>query len=644
MKSYLPFVVIGLTTGSVYAIAAMGLVVTYSTSGVFNFAHGAVGMVGAFAFYSLTVDAGLPMGLSIPIAVLVVGPALGVVIDRVLFRRLHGTGAATYVVVSLGLLVVLQALAVAIYGPETRQMDPIFPRWTYQLPGVRVGIDQTMLVIIAALSGAALLAFFRFTRLGLYTRAVVGDPELAELKRLNSAGITRFSWMLGSSFAALAGVLLTPTLGLDSIVLTGLVIQAFAAAVVGKLTSIPKTYLGAIGLGVAASLATKLVASRPALSGLPNSLPFFILFGILVLSPKGSFPEILKAVAAPVRSRAVRAGAPRFPGALLVAAAAAAALAPAVLSGSQLFTATSVLAFVLIFSSLSLLLGLSRQISLAHAVFVVFGATTVAHLQHAGVPYLVALLAGGLIVLPVGAVLAIPAVRLSGLFLALATFAFGVLAQSLLFGTELMFGRAGIVHISRPELFGFSLGSDRAFYYFVLAVVAAGVVAVETVRVTRLGRVLRGLGDSVPATESLGVNPVVSRVLIFCLAGFLAAIAGGLEGTLTSSVNPISFGFFQSLLWVTVLVTGGMASLGGSILAALLLVAVPSVFTSPTVLDWLPVGFGAAAIVLAQTPNGLAGLVRLPDFSALATASRWRLDNLRGQERIAGAAQAGAVQ
>lgn len=637
MKSYLPFIVIGLTTGSVYAIAAMGLVVTYSTSGIFNFAHGAVGMVAAFAFYSLTVDAGLPMSLSMPIAVLVVGPAMGVLIDRVLFRRLHGSGAATYVVVSLGLLVVLQGLAVAIYGPATRQMDPIFPKWTYQLPGVKIGIDQTILVVIAAVSCVALLVFFRFTRLGLNTRAVVGDPELAELKSLNSAGITRFSWMLGSSFGALAGVLLTPSLGLDSIVLTGLVIQAFAAAVIGKLTSIPRTYLGAILLGVAASLATKLVATRPALSGLPNSIPFLVLFGLLVLSPKGSFPELIKAAAEPVRSRTKRVGTPAFPTRLLAAGVAGACLAPALLSGSQLFTATSVLAFVLIFSSLSLLLGLSRQISLAHAVFVVLGATTVAHLQEAGAPYLVALLAAGFVALPIGAVLSIPAVRLSGLFLALATFGFGVLAQSLLFGTDLMFGRDGIVRIGRPELFGVSLGNDKPFYYFVLAVVVLGILAVEIVRVSRLGRILRGLGDSVPAIESLGINPVVSRVLIFCLAAFLAAVAGGLEGTLITSVSPLSFSFFQSLLWVTVLVTGGMATLGGSILAALLLVALPSVSSSPTVLEWLPVGFGTAAILLAQMPNGLAGIVRAPDFSVLAAASRWRLDNLRGQERIAGA-------
>src|SRR5207302_1964022 len=111
MREYLPFLVIGLASGSIYAIAAMGLVVTYKTSGVFNFAHGAVGMIATFIFYSLRVDAGVPTWLAAALAILVVAPLIGVVIDRVLLRRLRGASASSYVVVSLGLLVGLQYLA-----------------------------------------------------------------------------------------------------------------------------------------------------------------------------------------------------------------------------------------------------------------------------------------------------------------------------------------------------------------------------------------------------------------------------------------------------------------------------------------------------------------------------------------------------
>ncbi|MGH9002014.1 MAG: ABC transporter permease subunit, partial [Acidimicrobiia bacterium] len=127
MREYLPFLVIGLTSGSIYAIAAMGLVVTYKTSGVFNFAHGAVGMFATFIFHELRTAQSWPTPLAFAAAVFVVAPVLGVLIDRMLLSRLGGSSAATYVVVSLGLLVALQSTAVAIFGGETRQVAPLFP-------------------------------------------------------------------------------------------------------------------------------------------------------------------------------------------------------------------------------------------------------------------------------------------------------------------------------------------------------------------------------------------------------------------------------------------------------------------------------------------------------------------------------------
>src|SRR6185369_10001244 len=145
-----------------------------------------------------------------------------------------------------------------------------------------------------------------------------------------------------------------------------------------------------------------------------------------------------------------------------------------------------------------------------------------------------------LAIVPVGALLAVPAIRLSGLFLALATFAFGVLAQSLLFPTGIAFGRDAIVSVARPAAFS----GDTGFFYFVLATVTVAVIGIEVLRVTRLGRILRALADSPTAVESLGVNPTSSRAVVFCVSAFLAAVAGGLLGSLVQSVNPTSFDFF----------------------------------------------------------------------------------------------------
>jgi branched-subunit amino acid ABC-type transport system permease component len=623
LKAYWPFIVIGLTAGSVYALAAMGLVVTYTTSGVFNFAHGATGMFATFVFYEWRET--LPTWLAFVLVVLVIAPLFGAFVDSVLFRRLAGAPTSVYVVASLGLLVALQATALTVFDVRLRQAEPILPGGSFSLGGVYVGVDQACIVAIAAVAAVGLGLFFRRTHLGLQTRAVIADSELTELVGADSRSITMFSWMLGCSFAAVSGILLAPSIGLDAVILTLLVVQAFGAASVGRFTSLPLTYAGALGIGVLAALSTKWVTQYRGLAGIPSSLPFLVLFGVLVLSPKGTFREIVDAGAARRNTR--RIGGASRPvslrtalGGLVVAVA-----VPWFLTGSQLVTATATVAYVLIFSSLGLLVGLSRQVSLCHATFVVIGTTTLAHLLDLGVPYPLALPLAGLIVAPIGALIAIPALRLSGLFLALATFGFGVAAQYLLFSTGLLFGQDQRAIIGRPDAFGLSLQGDVAFYFFALVVVVLGVAGVETVRRTRLGRLLRALADSPDAVRSLGVNPTASRVLVFAFSAFLAAMAGGLLGALYQRFNTFTLDFFQSLVWLTVLVTAGAASLTGSVLAALLFVAVPAFFVSVEWFgDYQPIFFGVAAIFLAQAPDGLTGLagrLRRIDFAALAARS-----------------------
>jgi branched-subunit amino acid ABC-type transport system permease component len=614
MSAYLPFVIIGVATGAIYALAATGLVLTYKTSGIFNFAHGALGMLVTYIFYSLRVDAGLPTVVAFALCVLVIAPAIGYTMNRVLLRWLPGATATTYVVVSLGLLVFLQGLVIKIYGAAPRTLASLFPRSTFRLPGVNVGYDQAIVVAISVAAAVGLGLFFRFSHLGLQTRAVVEDDGLAELQAVDARRVTSISWMLGAAFAALSGILIAPFLGLDAIILTLLVVQAFGAATVGRLTSLPATFLAGIGIGVAASVAAKFVATKPGLAGLPTGIPFLLLFIVLIASPKGRFVEVTRARVSR-RRRVVALG--RFPWKQVAVLLGAAALLP---FGTQLRHATNTLAFVLVFSSLSLLVGLSRQLSLCHVTFVVFGATSLGHFMDAGLPYPLALLLAGLVIVPLGAIVAIPAIRLSGLFLALATFGFGVLAQALIFSSSLAFGKEAVVKINRPGI----MESDQSLYLVVLAIVAVGVVLIELIRVTRLGRVLRALADSGTAVESIGILPSVPRVLIFCASAFMAAVAGGLIATITQAVTPYQFESFNSLIWITVLVGAGAATLGGSVLAALLLVTAPAVITSRLIVEYQPIFFGLAAMLLAQAPNGLIGLLRLPDSRRALQSGQWR--------------------
>jgi ABC-type branched-subunit amino acid transport system permease subunit len=155
------------------------------------------------------------------------------------------------------------------------------------------------------------------------------------------------------------------------------------------------------------------------------------------------------------------------------------------------------------------------------------------------------------------------------------------------------------------------------------------------VRVGRLGRILRALADSPTGVQSLGINPTASRVLVFCLSAFLAGLGGGLIGSLIQNLNIYSFDFSQSLIWVTVLVAAGASTFGGSVTAAVLLIAAPTLVQSETITEWQPVLFGLGAMILAQTPNGLVGLFRMPDWGGLAERAGWRQDQRRARERYA---------
>ena len=456
---------------------------------------------------------------------------------------------------------------------------------------------------------------------------MVDDADLTELMGTSSARVTTFTWMLGCSFAALSGVLLAPFLGVDAVLLTLLVIQAFGAAAVGRLVSLPLTYVGASASASASRCSTKCVAARPGLAGLPTSLPFIVLFAVLVFSRKGSFAELTTQavrVAGGARARLTQARSRRFPVRLLavmVARRRACSRPSSTAPGSSPPPRRWPSCWSSPASACSS--ACPARCRCATPSSWSFGATTLSHFQDGRHPLPAGPAAGRARPRagrgagghprhpPLGAV---PGpghlrVRRAGPEPALRH--------------QVRLRHQGPADVDRPELFGISFSGDKAFYYFVLAVVVAGVVAIEVVRVTRLGRILRALADSPTATESLGVNPTASRVLVFCLTAFLAAVAGGLLGSLTQVVNPTSFDFSQSLFWVAVLVTAGPATLGGAILSAVLLVRCrPS--SPPAVIEWQPVAFGVVAIVLAQAPNGLAGLFRLPDFSALAGASAWR--------------------
>jgi branched-chain amino acid transport system permease protein len=412
--------------------------------------------------------------------------------------------------------------------------------------------------------------------------------------------LSSLTWALGGVTAGLAGILFSPLLGLDSAILTLLVVQAYAAAILGRLTSLPRTFAGALALGLAGSLIFKVFASQPTLlNGLRPSVPFLFLFGALVLTRRGTLREL--GVSAPWTGT-VRAGSASWWPLLVL-------LLPAValLSETRLLAFGFSLVIACAFLSLTVLTGTSGLISLAQAGLVGTGAFSYVHLVNAGVPFWAALVLGGLIVVPLGMAIAVPALRLSGLFLALATFGLGQLIDGMLFGSWTWFsGGSDGLRGGRPSL----LDSDRWYVAFVVVVLAGLVAALGQLRRTGLGRTLVALRDSPAAADALGVDPLWPRVAIFSISAFLAGVAGGLYAGLLEAPSATFFNTFTSLLWLTIVVVGGIQSVYGAVVGSLLFYFVPDLFTNGgTPSPWLAPAFGVAAVLLARRPGGLVGLI-----------------------------------
>ncbi|MEB8336127.1 branched-chain amino acid ABC transporter permease [Streptomyces endophyticus] len=596
MNELLPFLVVGVTTGSVYGLAAMGLVLTYKTSGIFNFAHGAIAAISAFVYYDLRTLRGLPWPVALAVAVVVVPPVIALLMERVT-RTLAAATVATKVVATVGLQLVITSALIAGYGSSALDFPGFLPTDTVTVIGVHVGIDQLTSAIVAAAGALGFFAFFRLSSMGVRMRAVVDDSDLLELSGTSAFAVRTRAWLIGCWVAAASGVLLAPQLGLDVLLLTLLVVQAYGAAAVGLFSSLPLTYAGGLLIGVLSALATKWVSTSETLSGLPPAMPFVVLFAVLLLVGRRRLAEIGGHRPAPASKPLVSRATGRI---VAVVAVVLAGCVPLV-AASKLPVYSSALVYVLIFASLQLLVRTSGQVSLAHAALVAVGSSTFSHLAvGAGLPWLLAVLLAGVVAVPVGMLVAIPAIRLSGLYLALATFGLGLLLERAIYGTSWMFGKTNTLPAPRPGLFE----NDESFYYVLLAFAVAGSLLIALVGRSRLGRLLRAMADSPTTLSTLGLGVNVTRVTVFAISAFVAGVAGALYASQGRSATGAPFLSYTSLTWLTVLVLCAGLRAAGPPLAAVLVAVVPAYLTNDTFSQALPVIFGFGALLVALYEAG----------------------------------------
>jgi len=599
------FTIVGVVTGAAYAVAASGLVVTYSTSGIFNIAHGAVGMFMAFVFWQFEMAWHWPTPAALFITVCVIAPLSGAAVERFLIRRVSDASVATTLVVTIGLMVGLIGLVDTIWPPQARVLLPFFGHSGFQLAGVFVTWEDVITVGAALGIAAGLRLFLYRTRTGVTMRAVVDNRGLAGLNGARPARIGTLSWALGAMLASIAGILIAPELQLSVLPLTLLVVDAYAAAMIGRLRNLPLTFAGALLIGLLQSYAVGYMPSTGIwdsvpLQGMRLAIPSILLFVTLLLLPQDKIRGAVSQVRRVVRPTAglVRS----LQGAVFLVLAVM--VATSFLGAGDTVDLGTGLALGLIMLSLVPLSGWGGQVSLCQMTFAGLGAFAMARAGGGGSP--LGLLAAAGLAGAVGALVALPALRLKGLYLALATMAFAAAMDDMFFPTSTAFTFNGSVAIPRPSIFGLHFTGQRSFVIFLAVVFAVVSVALLALRRGPFGRVLSAMKDSEAACATLGLNLTLTKLVVFAGSAAIAGFAGALYGGMESVAGATQFEMLQSLPILLLCVVGGVATCSGALFGGIVLGLGPVLQSAlPQVGSVTLLGTGLAGVTLGANPDGV---------------------------------------
>jgi branched-chain amino acid transport system permease protein len=586
MHLFLAYTITGLVTGAVYAIAASGLVLTYTTSGIFNFAQGALAMLGAFVYWQFRYGWNWPAPVALILVLLILAPLVGALLYVGIMRGLRNTAEVTKIVVTVSVMLGIIALAQWIWSPTTPRNDiPFFGESAkFKFLGVYVTDHEVIALGAAVLIGVGMRYLFQRTRTGVAMRAVVDNPALLELNGGRPERLAAISWAMGGALAALAGVLITPISGgaLDVSTLTLLVLDAIAAAMFGRLRSLPRTFIGAIVLGLASNY---VLAYFPTTwewaSNFRISLPMIVLFVVLLVLPQDRLRGVV------LRSRE-RFKVPTLRSAGLWAAI----LLAAILLLEQIMTTEAITAltvgmtFAIIALSLTLLTGYAGEINLAPVAFGAIATIFVFHLGLSGIGLHSRITLGGILIgvaaaAVIGGLIALPALRLRGLYLALATLAFGVFVSDMIIGdvtphilpifhTHFSIFTNGTLNVPKVKVGPLDLSAPKAFLTTVTVVFAVIGIGLIALRHSAYGRRLAAMKDSPAATATLGQNLVKLKLSVFVLSAAIAGLGGILMSSASISVNPNSYLIFISLTLVMLTVVGGIGNVAGALMGGVL--------------------------------------------------------------------------
>lgn len=592
MSDFLLFLLLGLGAGAVYALLGLGLVLKYRSTGVIDFAHGAIAMWSAYVFVNLRSTGVLelpwivlphelqvsPAGMDVLPALgitLVYGTALGLLLFVLVYRPLLRAAPLTKVCASVGVMLGFEAIAVLNFGTTSLAGTPVLPSDPIFIAGIAFPSDRLYLAAIVVVVTGVLAFVYHWTRFGLATRASAENEIGAALLGISPTVIAGRNWVIASFLAAGSGVLITPISSLDPTSYTLFVVPALGAALIGRFQSFWWTAGAGLLLGIAQSELVKLETIWTWLpqQGLSDGLPFLIILIAMTLSARR-----LGARGAAGGWRNPALGRPTRPLLTSVIVFVIGVVVVIALQGSLRAAFESSIIQICICLSLVLLSGFIGQVSLAQMSFVGMGAFILSHFGgDLGIPFPFSLILAALCVVPIGILIGLPALRVRGVSLAVVTLATAAAMDALVFSNVPFTGGLGGRAVAQPNLFGLNLGISNGNVYptitfgvFVLVVVVFVGYCVARLRTSATGRMMIAIRSNERAASYIGIRVAPVKLFAFAVSAFIAGIGGGLLAYDQGTVSSGSFAVFTSLTVLAITYVAGIGRIAGAVIAGIM--------------------------------------------------------------------------
>ena len=618
-------VILGAVVGLSYALLAFGLILVYRSTRIINLAHGEVGALAA-AIVAVLVN---ERGWSYPVAALlslVLAGALGAGIELLVIRRLFAAPRLMVLVATMGVAQLFLFFTFLLNDSIDNRLAGFpapFPM-TATLGALVLQPGELLLLVVVPLVAAGLAAFFRLTGFGVAVRAAAENADSARLVGIPTRRISTFVWAAGAVLAATTALMLAPGRGLTVTESLGpdLLMRALAAAALARMASLPKALVAGISIGVI----EKTVAWNYSV-GVVELVLFLVLLAALLLQENGAVRDVdastwrLSTLVRPLpRAVAALPAVRRMPWIATALALAAAVAIPEALSNSDIYLLTTVVCFAIVGLSVLVLTGYGGQMSLGQVALFGLGAGASYQLTvELHVPFWLALVLSGLAGSAVAVLIGLPALRIRGLFLAVTTLAFALVAQKWLLQQDWLIGAGRIA--PRPYIGPIDFRSQQAYYYLALGGLAFAVLVCRNVLRSGIGRNLLAVRDNDQQAAAFTLPVTRTKLMAFAVSGFLAAFGGAIYGHGVQTYQVANFPVADSLRVVAMTIIGGLGSIPGTIIGATLVVGMDRLVDIPY-LRLLSTSVGLLALLL-YLPGGLGQIVYgVRDRLAAAIAKR----------------------